>query len=280
MDSVRSVLRRNRRTLAVALGVATLSAAGLIVTTATMNGTPPTVVAASSAAALETPQLTDVAAPAAPGGCSAAQLAERERQIELLDAERAAEARVIATITDGSLGDKLGAIRDRADIILGRIDQIDARCDGDAPAAPADPAPADPAPADEPADDPAQEPAEEPADDPADDGAAADRVLTALALSCDEVDFTGVAAAAAERAKTELAANESQLEARLAADFPRFAGRVAREADPARAAAEFTQLAENLAGTLEARRGAILQRAGVDGAAGIAATCDVVPADT
>jgi hypothetical protein len=276
MHSVMPVLRRNRRTLYAALGVATISAAALIVVTSTASSTPESVVTASNAAALETPELTDVAAPPAPEGCSAAQLAERDRQGELLDAEREAEARVIATITDGSLGDKLGAIRQRADIILGRIDQIDARCTGDAPAAPA-PAPVDEGEADggtEPVDDPAEEPAEAPGED----GAAA-RELAPLALSCDDVDFTGVAAAAAERAATELENNETQLEARLAADFPRFANRVAREADPTRAAAEFTQLAENLANTLEARRGAILQRAGVDDAAEIAATCEVVPAE-
>lgn len=205
----------------------------------------------------ESLQLDALVVPAAPEGCSAAQLRERARQVQLLEAEKAAEVRVIETVTDGSQESKLGAIRQRADIIVGRIERLDAQCDGagEVPAPPPAPGPA-PAPA------------------PDVEGGP----LVALEIECAEVDFTGVDAAAAARAATELAANEEQLDTRLDSDFPRFSARVAREADPERARAEFRQLAENLAGTLEARRGAILDRA--DGGNGLAdefaRTCEVV----
>jgi hypothetical protein len=279
--------RQARTTVYAGLGLAVLATTALIATTTLANGATDAVVDAtesislSSAASGSTTEaeLTDVEAPAAPDGCSQAQLAERTTQVGLLDNEKAAEARVIATVTDGSLADKLGAIRDRADIVLGRIAALDARCEAEPAAAP----PAEPAPpvvvvpsddAEAPDDD-AEAPAE-PAD-PADPADPASRELANLDISCEEPDLSGLDPAAAARAETELAANEAQLDGRLLADFPRFAARVAREADPTAAADEFANLAENLAGTLEDRRSAILQRAGLDDLA-VAATCEVGPA--
>jgi hypothetical protein len=264
-----------------------LATTALIATTTLANGATDAVVDAtesislSSAASGSTTEaeLTDVEAPAAPAGCSQAQLAERSTQIGLLDNEKDAEARVIATITDGSLADKLGAIRDRADIVLGRIAQIDARCAA-APAQPAPPVvvvPSDDAEAPEPqAPDAPDAPA--PADPADDDADPASRELAALDISCEEPDLSGLDPAAAARAVTELANNETQLDGRLLADFPRFAARVAREADPTAAANEFANLAENLANTLEDRRTAILQRAGLADLS-VAATCEVEPVE-
>ncbi|WP_214402702.1 hypothetical protein [Pseudonocardia lacus] len=275
--------RQARTTLYAGLGVAVLATTTLILTTSLATGATDAVVDASEAISLSSSasgstaeaELADVQAPAAPAGCSQTQLAERATQIGLLDNEKQAEARVLATITDGSLADKLGAIRDRADIILGRIASLDARCaDASAPAQPAPPVVVVPGDDAEAPQAPEQPAAPEPAD-PADPAA---RELTNLAISCDEPDLSGVDPAAAARAETELAANEAQLEARLLADFPRFAARVAREANPEAAANEFATLAENLANTLQDRRAAILQRAGLADTS-VAESCEVVPAD-
>jgi hypothetical protein len=267
-----------RTTVYAGLGVAVLATAALIATTAVANNATDAVVDASANLSLTstqggtaTAELADVEAPAAPAGCAPGQLAERATQIGLLEDEKQAEARVIATVTDGSLDDKLGAIRDRADIVLGRIAALDARCDA-APAEPAEPAePPVVVVPDETAEAPAPEPAPGDAEEPV------SRVLDALDITCEEPDLSGVDPAAAARAEEELARNEAQLDGRLAADFPRFSARVAREADPAAAAAEFANLAEDLAGTLEDRRTAILQRAGLTDLA-VAGTCEVVPA--
>ena len=194
---------------------------------------------------------------------------------------------MIATVTDGSLADKLGAIRDRADIVLGRIAALDARCEAEPPAAPpivvvpGDDAEApEPPKAHEPPGAPeAPEPpkAHEPPPAPGAPADPASRQLANLDITCEEPDLSDLDPAAAARAETELANNEAQLDGRLLADFPRFAARVAREADPTAAANEFANLAENLANTLEDRRSAILQRAGLDDLA-VAATCEVGPA--
>jgi hypothetical protein len=263
---------RSRLALAAAIGGTAVLATALIVITSN----PATDAAAGgvalqpAAAVTDAAQLDDIDLPAPPTTCSTAQLAERDRQIQLLHDEQANEQRVLDTITDGSREDKLRAIRDRAEIIVGRIEQGDGRCPverpgapSSAPAAPGAPvvvAPGDPAPAPVP---------------PVD---AADRTLTALAISCDDPDLAGVDQAAADRARTELDNNEAQLNGRLTREFPRFSARVAREANPAAAATEFANLAADLATTLEARRTAILQRAGVADAAAAAATCEVVPA--
>ena len=290
MQVKESRLRQPRRSIYAALGLAVLCAAGLVVTASAMSTSSSVVEVSNSVedGSGATPVLGGIQLSDAPATCSAAQLAERAAQIELLEQEQAAELRVIATITDGSLDDKLVAIRDRAEIILGRIQQIDDRCPidrGDTepadPADPADPAepadPADPVPIDEVG---APEVAPEVAPAPEVDGGDVDaRELAQLAISCDEPDLSTVDAAAAARAEQELANNEAQLNGRLAADFPRFSARVAREDDPTRAAGEYAQLAENLAGTLEARRVAILERAGLEGAAAVAATCVVVETD-
>jgi hypothetical protein len=262
---------RARLALSAAIaGTAVLATALIVVTSTGATGTTG-VVLEPAASVSQGAQLTDIDLPDAPGTCSAQQLAERDRQIQLLRDEQANEQRVLDTITDGSREDKLGAIRDRAEIIVGRIDQIDGRCPVERPGAPsADPAaPAAPV---------VEAPAPEAPVVEAPAAGGGDRTLTALEISCDEPDLSGVDQAAADRARTELDSNEAQLDGRLAREFPRFSARVAREADPTAAANEFATLAANLSTTLEDRRTAILQRAGVADAAAVAATCDVVPA--
>jgi hypothetical protein len=288
MRSTSSRLLQSRRTIYAALGLAVLSAAALIVTTSAVGGATDAVVEAASNNVTvsatgnqgATPQLGDIEVPDAPATCGAAQLSDRQAQLRLLEQEQAAELRVIATITDGSLNDKLKAIRDRAQIILGRIDQIHGRCPAGGGGAPAPaPAPADPVDEQPDVEEPAEpaEPADPPAEQPpAGGGDGADRVLAALDITCADVDLSSVDPAAAARAEEELARNEAQLDGRLASDFPRFSARVAREADPTRAAAEFRQLAENLANTLEDRRVAILERARLADARAAAETCEVV----
>lgn len=277
--------RSVHRTAKIVLGTAVVAGIALAATlpaVATTTGTPVvsvTPVGSSTVASNGAPQLGDLAVPAQPAGCSAGQIRERNRQLELLAAEQAAEVRVIETITDGSAPAKLQAIRDRADTILGRIASLDAQCGGEA--APAQPPAAQPPAGEEPAgEEPvAEEPAgaEPPAElPPAEQPAGVDRVLVALEITCAEVDFGDADAAAVARATGELANNEAQLNARLDSDFPRFSNRVAREANPEAARAEFTRLAEGLAGTLEARRGAILDRAGDGLADEFADTCEVV----
>jgi hypothetical protein len=258
------------------------------------------------------PELDDLVVPAQPGGCSDAQLRERARQLDLLAAEQVAEVRVIATVADGSAPAKLDAIRDRAGTILGRIADLDGRCSGGAGAegddspvrAPApdagsagsaddaddadaggandaggaeDTGPEDTGPEDAGQEDTGQEDTGANGGGAEDGGPeAGDRVLVALDITCAEVDFGDANAAAVTRAARELAGNETQLDDRLAADFPRFSRRVAREADPEAARAEFVRLAEGLAGTLEDRRRAILDRAGEGLADRFADTCEVV----
>ncbi len=268
------------RTVSIVLGTAAVAGIALAATlpavaTPAATGTPVVAVAPAGSSSISSngaPELGDLVVPAQPAGCSDAQIRERNRQLELLAAEQAAEIRVIETIFDGSAPDKLGAIRDRADTILGRIASLDARCGGEAVEQP----PAEEPPAAEP---PAEEPAAEepPAEEPApEQPAGVDRVLVALEITCADVDFGDAGAAAVARATEELARNQAQLNARLASDFPRFSNRVAREANPEAARADFVQLAENLAGTLEARRGAILDRAGDGLADEFADTCEVV----
>lgn len=251
---------RSRLALGAAVGAAAVLATALVLTLSPPVPGPAAVALLPAAAVSQVAELADIEVPDAPSTCSARQLDERATQLQLLADEQANEQRVLDTVTDGGLQDKLGAIRDRAEIIFGRIDRIDGRCPVERPGAPtpepADP-PAPPAPADP-----------------------ADRTLAALDISCAEPDLSDVDPAAADRARTELAANEAQLDGRLAAELPRFSARVAREADPAAARTEFANLAANLADTLEARRGAILARAGLADAATDAATCDVAPATT
>jgi hypothetical protein len=265
---------RSRLALSAAIGGTAVLATALIVITSNLaTDTAAAGVVLEPAAAVSTDaQLDDINLPDPPSTCSTGQLAERDRQVQLLRDEQANEQRVLDTITDGSREDKLGAIRDRAEIIIGRIDQIDGRCPVERPGAPS----ADPATPEA----PVVVAPDSPAPAPAPAGDAADRTLTALAISCDEPDLTGVDQAAADRAQTELDSNQAQLNGRLTREFPRFAARVAREANPTAASNEFATLAANLADTLEARRTAILQRAGLADAATVAATCDVVPAAT
>jgi hypothetical protein len=259
---------RSRLALSAAIaGTAVLTTALIVITSNLATDTAAAGVALEPAAAVSTDaQLDDINLPDPPSTCSTAQLAERDRQVQLLRDEQTTEQRVLDTVTDGSREDKLGAIRDRAEIIIGRIDQIDGRCPVERPGAPAG-APATP-----------EAPVVVAPDSPAPAPTGADRTLTALQISCDEPDLTGVDQAAADRAQTELDSNRAQLNGRLTTEFPRFAARVAREADPTAASTEFATLAANLADTLEARRTAILQRAGLPDAATVAATCDVVPA--
>lgn len=231
------------------------------------GGAPADGAAADGAAANGAPELGDLVVPEQPAGCQDAQVRERDRQLELLAAEQAAEVGVIGTVTDGSAPAKLAAIRDRADAILARIADLDGRCTGTVPApdGPADPEPGQPL-------------DEAPADDDA-PPAALDRVLVALEIACGEVDFGDAPAAAADRAAGELDRNGAALNDRLAAEFPRFARRVGREADPELARTDFTRLAEDLAGTLENRRGAILDRADAGLSDRFADTCEVVEID-
>jgi hypothetical protein len=266
---------RSRLALSAAIGGTAVLATALIVITSNLaTDTAAAGVALEPAAAVSTDaQLDDIDLPDPPSTCSAQQLADRDQQVQLLHDEQANEQRVLDTVTDGSREDKLGAIRDRAEIIIGRIDQIDGRCPVERPGAPS----SDPATPEAPVVVAPDSPVPAPA--PAGD-AAADRTLAALAISCDEADLTGVDQAAADRAQTELDANQAQLNGRLTTEFPRFSARVAREADPTAASTEFAALAADLADTLEARRTAILQRAGLADAATVAATCDVVPAAT
>jgi hypothetical protein len=257
---------RSRLILSAAIGGTTVLATALIATTSTLatNTAAGGVVVEQAAAVSQDAELDDIDLPDPPSTCSAQQLADRDEQVKLLQDEQANEQRVLATVTDGSREDKLGAIRDRAEIIVGRIDQIDARCPVERPGAPtptpattAAPAPVVSAPA------------------PVD---SADRTLAALSISCAEPDLTGIDPARADQARTELDSNAAQLNGRLATELPRFSARVAREADPNAARTEFTTLAANLADTLVDRRTAILARAGVADAATAADTCAVVPA--
>jgi hypothetical protein len=257
---------RSRLALSAAIGGTAVLATALIVITSNLaTDTAAAGVVLEPAAAVSTDaQLDDINLPDPPSTCSTGQLAERDRQVQLLRDEQANEQRVLDTITDGSREDKLGAIRDRAEIIVGRIEQIDGRCPVVRPGAPSS--------------DPQAPPTSVVEAPPASVPAAAGRTLTALAISCDDPDLTGVDQAAADRARTELDSNLTQLNDRLTREFPRFSARVAREADPTAAANEFANLADDLSTTLEARRTAILQRAGVADAAAAAATCEVVPA--
>jgi hypothetical protein len=255
---------RSRLALSAAIGGTAVLATALIVTTTSLATDTATVALEPAAAVTGTAQLDDVDLPDPPTTCSAAQLADRDRQVQLLTDEQTNEQRVLATVTDGSLSDKLGAIRDRAELIIGRIDRIDAQCPVERPGAPT-PVPAT---------------AEAPPAVVASPADPADRTLAALAISCAEPDLTGIDPAAADRARTELAGNEAELDGRLATELPRFSARVANEADPDTARTEFGALAANLADTLAARRTAILARAGVADAATAADTCQVVPAAT
>ncbi|CAA9440281.1 MAG: hypothetical protein AVDCRST_MAG66-3921 [uncultured Pseudonocardia sp.] len=290
--------RSAHRATKVAVGSAVATGLALAIALPALAAPTPPIVAvapvgSAGTAANGVPELDDLVVPAQPGGCSDAQLRERSRQLDLLAGEQVAEIRVIATVADGSAPAKLGAIRDRAATILGRIADLDGRCSGDAGAEEESPVRA-PAPdagggsgddggaadggdgggADGVGEDGAQD-----ADGGGtEDGGAAndDRVLAALEIACADVDFGGADAAAVTRADRELTGNETQLDDRLATEFPRFARRVAREADPEAARAEFTRLAEGLAGTLEDRRRAILDRAGEGLADRFADTCEVV----